>query len=481
MTDNVIIKRIKNGDDAAFEYIYNKYRDKVYKYIFYKITFEADVEDLLQDTFTLVYKNINLYDKSKGSFYNFILANANRVVISYVRKKNRRKDKFESNLMRFIKDDETNVDEDFEKNEEIDTLSKMISNLSDTHKTAINLVYVRNLSYKDAARIIGKTESSFKSILFRARNALKENMLREYPEMSKRFKANRIIKMCLVLCTCVTMLSGLVYATIRICSEVFKKPTYTLSELREDVPDENAIVSREEALEKIRHYLQVLGNNDEITSDDLHLVKDFQLCEICWMVKNEQYYININSMNGNFVSYANYAESTAIDNIDMEKLYKELDLPEDYELYSDELLENSRIIKYAKKYGEIFNEYQSVTCVMYDSKIKSIITLDYSYEDKEILVSKEEAIKVLDERNLHAKKIELSIELINGDLLNNTEEMYSEIKNDNVENDIIQGTYIDVRKVWKVQTVDNQECLVDANTGEIIFNTEDNSAEKKIE
>ena len=73
MTDNVIIKRIKNGDDAAFEYIYNKYRDKVYKYIFYKITFEADVEDLLQDTFTLVYKNINLCDKSKGSFYNFIL------------------------------------------------------------------------------------------------------------------------------------------------------------------------------------------------------------------------------------------------------------------------------------------------------------------------------------------------------------------------------------------------------------------------
>ena len=198
MTDNVIIKRIKNGDDAAFEYIYNKYRDKVYKYIFYKITFEADVEDLLQDTFTLVYKNINLYDKSKGSFYNFILANANRVVISYVRKKNRRKDKFESNLMRFIKDDETTVDEDFEKNEEIDVLSKMISNLSDTHKTAINLVYVRNLSYRDAARIIGKTESSFKSILFRARNALKENMLREYPEMSKRFKANSIIKMCLV-------------------------------------------------------------------------------------------------------------------------------------------------------------------------------------------------------------------------------------------------------------------------------------------
>lgn len=477
MTDNVIIKRIKNGDDAAFEYIYNKYRDKVYKYIFYKITFEADVEDLLQDTFTLVYKNINLYDKSKGSFYNFILANANRVVISYVRKKNRRKDKFESNLMRFIKDDETTVDEDFEKNEEIDALSKMISNLSDTHKTAINLVYVRNLSYKDAARIMGKTESSFKSILFRARNALKENMLREYPEMSKRFKANRIIKMCLVLCTCVTMLSGLVYATIRICSEVFKKPTYTLSELREDVPDENAIVSREEALEKIRHYLQVLGNNDEITSDDLHLVKDFKLNEICWMAKNEKYLIEINSKDSSLAIYNDFTnEIDILNKKSIEELYTELGLPDEYDLYKEENLDGSQRYVYAKKYGDIWNEYQSVSVLIIDNCISSIYSIDYPYEDKEVLVSKDEAIEILKKNNFEVTDIELSIEILRSTEYSYTG--YEEIVPDNsVENEEIFVTNLDVRKVWNYDDI----VFVDSNTGEIILNIENNSSEKKIE
>lgn len=477
MTDNVIIKRIKNGDDAAFEYIYNKYRDKVYKYIFYKITFEADVEDLLQDTFTLVYKNINLYDKSKGSFYNFILANANRVVISYVRKKNRRKDKFESNLMRFIKDDETTVDEDFEKNEEIDVLSKMISNLSDTHKTAINLVYVRNLSYRDAARIMGKTESSFKSILFRARNALKENMLREYPEMSKRFKANRIIKICLVLCTCVTMLSGLVYATIRICSEVFKKPTYTLSELREDVPDENAIVSREEALEKIKHYLQVLGNNDEITYDDLHLVKDFKLNEICWMAKNEKYLIEINSNDSSLAIYNDFTnEIDILNKRSVGELYTELGLPNEYDLYKEENLGGSQRYVYAKKYGDIWNEYQSVSIVANNDCINSIYILNYPYEDKEVLVSKNEAIEILKINNFEVTDIELSIEFINRNEYSESgyEEIYDE---ESINGETLFITNFDIRKVWNF----NNTVFVDSNTGEVIFNTKNNSSEKKIE
>lgn len=471
MTDYLIVEKIKNGEESAFEEIYRKYRCKVYNYIYYRIKFRSDVEDLLQETFMLVYKNINLFDSSKGTLYKFILANASRVIISYLRKKIKRKEKFESNLVNFVNTDDENPEEIFENYEEMEFLSKFISDLPENHKMAINLVYMRNMGYKEAARVMGKTESSFKSMLFRAKVELKENMMRQYPELGKRANFMRAMKICLITFMCVAMLSGLVYATIKICNDLFKKPSYTISEIIEEVPEEKVEISREEALEKISYYLDALGKSQEVSLDDLHLFMDYQSKIVSWKFQNDEFFINVDSANGNFVSFVNYTDNISPIDKNVDEISKALNLSDDYEFYCDDFIENARLIKYAKKYGDIYNPYQGVTYTVEGDKIKSIIVFDYSYEDKEVLVSKDEAMDILRENGIETVDIELCIEKINKNFEEEkgTEEVLTDVTYDNVGIHLIENTEFEVKKVWKAKLNSGLEYCVDVYTGELIY------------
>ena len=54
--------------------------------MYYKIKNKSEAEDLVQEIFTKVYKNIGLYDETQGTFYNFLLSNANQIIAEYSRK-----------------------------------------------------------------------------------------------------------------------------------------------------------------------------------------------------------------------------------------------------------------------------------------------------------------------------------------------------------------------------------------------------------
>ena len=86
MEEHSLIKELKDGDNDGFRYIYEKYKEKLNSYVYYKIKNKSEAEDLVQEIFTKVYKNIGLYDETQGTFYNFLLSNANQIIAEYSRK-----------------------------------------------------------------------------------------------------------------------------------------------------------------------------------------------------------------------------------------------------------------------------------------------------------------------------------------------------------------------------------------------------------
>ena len=135
-------------------------------------------------------------------------------------------------------------------------------------------------------------------------------------------------------------------------------------------------------------------------------------------------------------------------------------------MMSDEIVDGNRVIEYAKRYGDIFNKYQSTTVIIKNNKIFNISSVFYEYEDKEIVISKEEALKILKENGVDADDVELSIEnvgLLNDDKVKETNE---EISEENINMFEFRRRQTDVRKVWKTSMNE----LIDANTGELINN-----------
>lgn len=469
MEEHSLIKELKDGDNDGFRYVYEKYKEKIFSYIFYKIKNKSEAEDLVQEVFTKVYKNIGLYDETQGTFYNFLLCNANQIIAEYSRK----------NISREQKVDKVQIDYDiasddsafavYDKFEGEYNIEELLNELPPDQREVFILVCIKHMSYKDAERLLNKSDLSVKSLLFRARSNLKKKIAKRYPEIAREYGFKKALKMVAISCVCLGAIGGFTYATWRAYQNSHYKDTFTIADTKQDIQEQaEDVISKDRACMKINEDLQAFGISVIANKDDLHLLRDYKSDEVCWEYKNEDVLIKISANEGRIVNFAVLGKS--IETCDYsEELLKKLNIIDGYELASAETVEGNQVMEYAKKYGDIFNYYQSATIAVKNGKIFNIFTMDYDYEDKEVLVSKEEALKILNDNGIDADDVELSIEDIGIFTDNNIEVINEELSEENVDSYEFNRRAKDIRKVWKAKSLENKSCFVDSNTGEILY------------
>lgn len=469
MEENFVIKEIKNGDSGSFKILYEKYQSKLFAYVYCKVSDKAEVEDLMQEVFAKVYKNIELYDESKSSFYNFILTNAKQVIADYFRNNN-----YENRIEKIYLNSNVISDEDiaiiYDSIDGEYNLKSVLDELPETQRMALNLVYIKNMSYKDAARIMKKSELSVKSLIFRAKRTLKKDIAEKYPEIVKEYGFKKVAKAVVISIVCFGLIGGFSYAAFKVYMDKFYKGTYTVADVKSEISDDKAI-NKEKAKDIINEYLTVLGYSNLSDVNDLHLYRDYMINETYWTVEKSEYKISINAVNGKLLSFAIYDKSESKVYFSDEVL-KNLKLCDGYDLISDEVIGEIRNIEYAKKYGDLVNEYQSVKIMVENNRIANINVLDYDYTDTEINISKEDAIRIFKENGIDVSEdeIELSIEKFEKETYAESEENLDELSNDAMRNLNLPQNINYVRKVWKYAKNIQNEHMIDVNTGEFIGN-----------
>lgn len=470
MEENFVIKEIKNGDSGSFKILYEKYQSKLFAYVYCKVSDKAEVEDLMQEVFAKVYKNIDLYDESKSSFYNFILTNAKQVISDYFRNNNNYENRIEKIYLNsnVISNEDIAIIYDSIDGEY--NLKSVLDKLPETQRMALNLVYIKNMSYKDAARIMKKSELSVKSLIFRAKRTLKKDIAEKYPEIVKEYGFKKVTKAVVISTVCFGLIGGFSYAAFKVYMDKFYKGTYTVADVKTEISDDKAI-DKEKAKDVINEYLTVLGYSNLSDVNDLHLYRDYMINEIYWTVEKSEYKISINAVNGKLLSFAIYDKSESTVYFSDEVL-KNLKLCDGYDLISDEVMGEIRNIEYAKKYGDLVNEYQSVKIMVENNRIANINVLDYDYTDTEINISKEDAIRIFKENGIDVSEdeIELSIEKFEKETYAESEENLDELSNDAMCNLNLPQNINYVRKVWRYAKNIQNEHMIDVNTGEFIEN-----------
>lgn len=470
MEENFVIKEIKNGDNSSFKILYEKYQSKLFAYVYCKVSDKAEVEDIMQEVFAKVYKNIELYDEKKSSFYNFILTNAKQVISDYFRNNNNYENRIEKIYLNsnVISDEDIAIIYDSIDGEY--NLKSGLDKLPETQRMALNLVYIKNMSYKDAARIMKKSELSVKSLIFRAKRTLKKDIAEKYPEIVKKYGFKKVAKAVVISTVCFGLIGGFSYAAFKVYMDKFYKGTYTVADVKSEISDDKAI-DKEKAKDIINEYLTVLGYSNLSDVNDLHLYRDYMINEIYWTVEKSEYKISINAVNGKLLSFAIYDKSESTVYFSDEVL-KNLKLCDGYDLISDEVMGEIRNIEYAKKYGDLVNEYQSVKIMVENNRIANINVLDYDYTDTEINISKEDAIRIFKENGIDVSEneIELSIEKFEKETYAESEENLDELSNDVMCNLNLPQNINYIRKVWKYAENIQNEHMIDVNTGEFIEN-----------
>lgn len=88
MTQEELIILIQQKDENAFRHLYDTYAKSIYAVINVHAKYTEDAEEVLQEVFVKIWKNISLYDASEGRLYTWMLTMARDISISKLIAKN---------------------------------------------------------------------------------------------------------------------------------------------------------------------------------------------------------------------------------------------------------------------------------------------------------------------------------------------------------------------------------------------------------
>ena len=163
-SDEELASLSQKGDSDAFNFLANKYWHRIHRFLLPMFD-HATAADVTQQTLLRAYHKIHLFN-NKHTFAPWLFTMARRVAINVGRKESKRK---ETSLT-----DETLSDVAEENgNNLIQPLWKLaLEILNKKSYQAMRLHYAEDISIREIAKIMGKTETGIKVILFRSRQKL---------------------------------------------------------------------------------------------------------------------------------------------------------------------------------------------------------------------------------------------------------------------------------------------------------------------
>jgi len=182
-----LIKKAKAGDKHAFEEIVVKYEKFIYNTIYFKIGNSDDAYDLTQEVFIKVFKNLeNFKCESKLSAWLYkICINTCRDHVRKTKNQNHLSvSEYEDSeyLGQYELKDSYNNDSDpqysLERKESIMMVREAIKNLDEEHRDIVIMRDMLGMSYEDISEKMGIELGTVKSRLFRARQKIKEYLLK---------------------------------------------------------------------------------------------------------------------------------------------------------------------------------------------------------------------------------------------------------------------------------------------------------------
>jgi len=87
MTQDELLQQIYKKDPKAFSMLYDMYSKSLYGVIFNLLKNREESEDVLQEVFVKIWKNIDSYNENKGRFFTWVLNIARNASIDRLRSK----------------------------------------------------------------------------------------------------------------------------------------------------------------------------------------------------------------------------------------------------------------------------------------------------------------------------------------------------------------------------------------------------------
>ena len=153
--DRQLARLVLGGDTAAFEYLFDRYRDAIHRLFLQRTGNAEDADDLLQETFIKVYMNLHRYSP-EYTFGQWLYTIARNTFIDYVRKRQ----------------DDLPPEESVINSQQRHQIELCIARLPENYRRLIRMRFFDEYSYEEIAVKLSLPLGTVKTQIHRARERM---------------------------------------------------------------------------------------------------------------------------------------------------------------------------------------------------------------------------------------------------------------------------------------------------------------------
>ena len=174
MNESELIRQVQNGNSNAFRYLVSSYQKLVVHITGRVIQNQEDLEDVCQEVFIKVFRNINRF-KGDAKLSTWVASIAYNTSLDYL-KKYRKKELNFTDKLKQIEGDGPVDSQIMEKRDLHRYIREQIELLPLHYRSVVTLYHLEEFNYKEIEEITGMPEGTVKSYLHRARQILKDKL-----------------------------------------------------------------------------------------------------------------------------------------------------------------------------------------------------------------------------------------------------------------------------------------------------------------
>ena len=166
----LLMARIASGEQSAMEELIGLWKMPLFRFFLRSLNHHEDAEDLTQRVFIRIYRSSERY-QAKAKFSTWFFTIARNLLIDEIKKRNRRPQMVFDEHIEKVGDMEDRHSEEL-----TEILIRHLDSLPENHRTALLLRVQRELSYREIAEVMQRTEASVKTWIHRARLELRQSL-----------------------------------------------------------------------------------------------------------------------------------------------------------------------------------------------------------------------------------------------------------------------------------------------------------------
>jgi RNA polymerase sigma-70 factor (ECF subfamily) len=175
--DEELVRAAQGGDVAAFGQLYERYFDKVYSYLSFKLGNATEAEDVAGQVFLKGMESLRGYKWTGVPFQAWLFRIAHNLMVDNLRRRSKRTSE---PIDEALPDRRREADPEAHLAEKLtrEGLLRAVERLTDLQKQVIQLKFAGGLSNAEVAQIMGKTEGAVKALQHAGLQALQRQFAR---------------------------------------------------------------------------------------------------------------------------------------------------------------------------------------------------------------------------------------------------------------------------------------------------------------